>query len=370
MRVLVTGGAGFIGSFLVEQLVAKGHDVVVFDNLDPQVHPARRRPAYLSDRAHFVKGDVTDYLALKREVVRAEIVFHLAAAVGVGQSQYEISKYVDVNIGGTANLLDILANRKHTVKKVIVAGSMSAYGEGPYDCAKCGVVRVTSRDPERLAGGLWEPLCPKCSSPLAPLATAEDCGFLYNSIYAITKGTQEEMTRAFSRAYPVPSVVLRFFNVFGPRQSLSNPYTGVMAIFLSRIKNGKPPVVFEDGMQMRDFVSVHDIAEACILAMEKDGADNGVFNVGGGGARTVKFVAEKLISAVGSPVAPEITNKCRKGDIRHCVGDITAARNAMGYAPRTAFEDGIRELVEWSATAEARDNFDAARAQLARKGLL
>ncbi|MDD5557798.1 MAG: NAD-dependent epimerase/dehydratase family protein [bacterium] len=370
MNILVTGGAGFIGSFLVDRMIRDGHRVRIFDNLDPQVHRGGRPPAHLNPGAEFVRGDVRDIDALGRALDGIEVVSHHAAAVGVGQSQYEIKHYVDVNIGGTANLLHLLANRPHRVRKLVVAASMSSYGEGPCDCAACGRVRPPLRGEEQLGRREWECRCPSCGGALTPVPIVEEDERRVNSIYAITKMVQEEMCLNIGRTYAVPTVALRYFNVYGPRQSLSNPYTGVAAIFMSRIKNGRPPVIFEDGLQSRDFISVHDIVEANMLALARPEADGGAFNVASGRPTTVLGIAETINRLCGAAIAPEITMQFRKGDVRHCIADTSRIERAIGFRARVAFEDGMRELIRWSETAEAVDLVDKATAELRAKGIV
>jgi len=367
-KILVTGGAGFIGSFLVDALVERGHEVVVFDNFEPQVH-GRKRPDYLNKAARYVKGDVCDVPAFKKVALRAEVIFHQAAMVGVGQSQYQIRRYTDVNVLGTANLLDILANNKHRCEKLLVAASMSSYGEGLYLCDDHGAIRPPLRGESDVASGCWELNCPRCGKPAVPAATPETAALICNSIYAQNKKDQEEMTLMFGRTYGLPAVALRYFNVYGPRQSLSNPYTGVCAIFMSRLKNGRRPVIYEDGGQTRDFVSVHDIVQANLLAMEKDSANGQVFNVGTGKPVAVKDVARLLATLYGVKIEPDICGKFRKGDVRHCYPDISRARRLLGYEPRVSFDAGMRELIEWSRRAEAKDKFEEAARELRKRGL-
>ncbi len=370
MRVLITGGAGFIGSHVAEELLAAGHSVVLFDSLEPQVHPGRRPPDYLPRGARLIRGDVRRRTPLAKALRSMDAILHLAAIVGVGQSQYEIHRYTDVNVGGTALLLDILANEKHRVSRLVVAGSMSAYGEGAYDCTRCGRVRPAIRTARDVRGKRWEPRCPGCRGPLRPRGTTEEDGFQSPSTYAITKATQESLVLNYGRTYGVSCASLRFFNVYGPRQALSNPYTGVAAIFLSRIKNGRPPVVYEDGEQTRDFVSVLDIARACRLAVEKEGATGVALNVGTGHAVSIRHVAETLARIEGSNVAPELTQAFRKGDVRHCFPDVSLAGRVLGYRPRIAFDQGMRDLVAWGRGAEAKDYFARADRELRRRGLL
>ena len=370
MRVLVTGGAGFIGSFIVDRLIDEGHSVRIFDSLDPQVHPGGRRPDYLNPAAEFVDGDVRDYDALRNAVEGMEAISHHAAAVGVAQSQYRVKHYVDVNIGGTANLLDILANHPHSVRKLIVAASMSSYGEGAYECGRCGRVRPPLRGEEQFRAHNWECRCPGCGGPLTPLPIREDDERFANSIYAITKMVQEDMCLNIGRTYGIPTVALRYFNVYGPRQSLSNPYTGVAAIFMSRIKNDRPPLIFEDGLQTRDFISVHDIVEANMLALTREEADYGAFNVASGRVTTILNIAETIADLCGKRIPPEITLKFRKGDVRHCIADTGRIEKALGFRAKVDFRDGMKELIAWSEGAEAVDLVDRATRELREKGIV
>ena len=367
-HILVTGGAGFIGSHLVDALVARGHHVEVVDNLEPQVH--KQRPDYLNPGATYHFEDIRKDGVLEARMRDAEVVVHLAAMVGVGQSMYQVTRYVDANVGGTAKLLQILADGKHGVKKLLVASSMSIYGEGAYACETDGPVAPELRGERQLAAKDWEVHCPACGRVLAPVLTPETKPLQTNSVYAVSKRDQEELCLVVGRTYGIPAVALRFFNVYGPRQSLDNPYTGVAAIFQSRIKNNQPPVVFEDGGQTRDFVSVHDIVQACILAMETTGADHQAVNVGTGRSVSILDVANVLLTLYRSKLTPVVERRFRAGDVRHCSADISKARRLLGYEPTVRFEDGMRELVEWGQTAEAKDAFAEAYAELKRKGLL
>lgn len=369
MKVLVTGGAGFIGSCIVDELIVRGHQVRIFDALDPQVHPNSEPPAYLNPEAEFIQGDVRDKDALEKALKDQEIVFHKAAAVGMGQSQYQIKHYVDVNTGGTANLLDLLANTRHSVQKVIVAASQSSYGEGLCECPQHGVCKPGFRDEEQLSDNRWDHECPLCGAVMKAVPTTEDTAMDCRAIYAITKRDQEDMTLSIGDTYDLPVVALRYFNVFGPRQSLSNPYTGVMAIFMSRLANQNPPVIYEDGLQSRDFISVHDIAQANLLAMEKDEANFQVFNVGTGMPTSIAEISRTLARIYESDVEPEITRKYRKGDTRHCYADISKITTALGFKPTVSLEDGMREIIEWSRTTTADDRFDEAAQELSKRGL-
>jgi dTDP-L-rhamnose 4-epimerase len=371
-KILVTGGAGFIGSHLVDALLATGFEVRVFDSLEPQVHGGLRErgewPDYLACNCEKILGDVRDRDALRKAVESVDVILHHAAVVGVGQSMYEIERYVDVNSGGTAVLLDLLANENHRVRKLIVASSMSIYGEGKYRCAEHGEIFPRLRSDGQLAARDWDMSCPICGQPAEALPTDEEKPLYSTSIYAITKKDQEEMCLAVGRAYGIPTVALRYFNVYGPRQALSNPYTGVAAIFSSRLLNGQPPVIFEDGHQSRDFVHVSDIVQANLLAMDREEMDYCVFNVGTGQQRTVLEVAEALSQHLNGNVRPEIAHKFRAGDIRHCFADISRIQ-ALGYRPAIRFEDGVAELVGWVGSETAVDGFEGAREELVSRGL-
>lgn len=371
-KVLVTGGAGFIGSHLVDALLDKGYDVRVFDNLEPQVHGRLREseewPSYLAADCERVLGDIRDADALYAALSGVDVVYHLAAAVGVGQSMYEIEHYVDVNSRGTAVLLELLANTNHDVRKLVVASSMSIYGEGAYHCAEHGKVYPKLRTEKQFEIQDWEMHCPICQRSVEMLPTDEDKPLYSTSIYAITKKDQEEMCLAVGRAYGIPTVALRFFNTYGTRQALSNPYTGVAAIFSGRLLNGRAPVIFEDGLQSRDLTNVSDIVQGNILAMEKDEMDYGVFNVGTGRSLTILDVAQALIKHLGCDLTPEIAYKFRAGDIRHCYADISRI-SAMGYEPKVRFEEGVAKLVDWVRSQKAIDSFEGAREELVSRGL-
>ena len=369
-NVLVTGGAGFVGSHLVDALVERGDRVRILDNLDPQVHgPDRRRPPWLSTEAEMVVGDVRDREAWDRCLRGVDTVYHLAAAVGVGQSMYQIADYTATNTMGTAHLLQALVDREMVLDRLVVASSMSIYGEGRYARPDGAEPTATRRAPDRLRAHDWEMRDPD-GTGLRPLPTDEAKPLDPTSIYALTKADQEKMVLQIGEAYGIPSVALRFFNIYGPRQSLSNPYTGVAAIFSSRLLNGEPPLIFEDGEQRRDFVSVYDIVQALLLAGEAPGAVGKALNVGSGSPVTVSEVATTLARVLGVDVAPQVTSRYRVGDIRNCFADITLAREAMGYEPRVTFEDGMRDLVGWLQEQERpEDGVERHAAELAARGL-
>lgn len=369
-NVLVTGGAGFVGSYLVDALVARGDRVRVFDNLDPQVHgPEREAPPWLSPGAELVVGDMRDARAVAAALQGVDVVFHLAAAVGVGQSMYRIADYTATNTLGTAHLLQALVDRKQQLQRLVVASSMSIYGEGRYERPDGREPAVEQRGAEQLRRGEWE-LRDTDGMPLAPRPTDEDKPLDPTSIYALTKADQERMVLQIGAAYDIPSVALRFFNIFGPRQALSNPYTGVMAIFSSRLLNGNPPLIFEDGEQTRDFVSVHDIVQGLLLAAESEAAVGQALNLGSGRAVSVREVARTLADVLGVATQPRVTGRYRVGDIRHCFADIGRAREVMGYEPRVSMEEGMRELVGWLQEQDRpEDQVESHAAELAARGL-
>lgn len=368
-NILVTGGAGFIGSFLVDELVKK-HDVTVFDNLTPQVHKGGKKPEYLNPKAEFVRGDVGD-AKIKEMLKDYDIVYHEAASVGVGQSMYQVKDYVGSNTYATSNLLQALAEGNHSIKKLVVASSMSIYGEGKYECGECGVVYPDLRPSSQLKKKEWDVKCPNCGGKLKPMPTDEKKPLHPTSIYAITKRDQEEMCLVIGKSYGIPTVALRYFNVYGPRQALSNPYTGVCAVFSSRIMNDNPPVIYEDGLQTRDFVSVYDVVQANLLAL-KQKADYRVFNVGTGEPMSIRKIAEVLIELYGKDLEPRIEGRFREGDVRHCYSDISMIKK-LGYKPRIEFSEGIKELVDWVNSrpkSEVQDLFDRAQTELEKRKLI
>ena len=409
MRILVTGGAGFIGSHLVDALAARGHKVRVLDNLEEQVHGGKQ-PAYLNREAEYFWGDVQDREMLRKTLQGVEAVFHEAACVGVGQSMYQIEKYLSHNVLGTAVLLDVIVNDRIPLAKLVVASSMSIYGEGAYRCATCGPVHPSLRPERQLREKRWEMTCPRCAEArgdasssvsrcaeargdasssvsrcaeargdasssvsrcgkeVAPVPTPEEKPLAPTSVYAVSKRDQEEICLCVGRSYGIPTVALRYFNVYGPRQALSNPYTGVCAIFSSRIKNGKPPLIFEDGRQSRDFVHVSDVVQANLLALENRKADFQALNVGTGRPTSILEIARTLAKQYGQKIEPELAQKFRAGDIRHCVADISKIQ-ALGFKPGVALEEGLRELTEWGQEEEALDRVEKASGELEERGL-
>ena len=370
MHTLVIGGAGFIGSHTVDCLLARGHTVRVLDALVPQVHgTTSQRPAYLDSRAELVVGSIEDADVVAQALDGVESVIHLAAAVGVGQSMYQVTQYCTTNTLGTAALLQTLIDRKTRLHSLVVASSMSVYGEGLY-CTRDGrCVAPHLRSEVQMAAGDWEVYAGD-SAPLDPVPTPENKPLQPTSIYAINKRDQEEMCLCVGTAYGIPTTALRFFNVYGSRQALSNPYTGVAAIFCARLLNDRPPLVFEDGKQQRDFVHVCDVARAVVTAAEQPVAGE-VINIGSGEAVSVRDIAEILALALDKDIAPTIVGRYRRGDIRHCFADISKARQLLHWEPHHAFRQGVSELVAWvQAQRDTRDSVHSAWDELQRQGLL
>ena len=367
--VLITGGAGFIGSHLAQRLLAAGHRVRALDNLAEQVHGRDAgRPEHLHEQVELIRGDVLEPDDLRRALAGVDAVCHLAALVGVGQSMYRMGAYTRVNQLGTARLLEAIVERGG-VGRLVVASSMSVYGEGLYVDEQGRPATGATRRLEALRRGQFEPVDDR-GRPLRPMPTPEDKPTELASVYALSKYAQERLALITGQAYGIPTVALRFFNVYGPRQALSNPYTGVLAIFASRLLNGRPPIVYEDGRQMRDFVSVHDVARACELALQAEAAPGQVINVGSGQPRTVGEVAAALASVLGrGEVGAEVSGRYRVGDVRHCFADIARARRVLGFEPAVSFEAGLEELGAWVARQGAQDRVEQAHGELDARGL-
>ncbi len=369
--VLVTGGAGFIGSHVVEALLARGARVRVLDSLDPQVHgPGRTKPPWLPEQVEVLHGSVTDRDLVSQALRGVRAVVHLAAVVGVGQSMYEVARYVENNVQGTAVLLDTMVNGRSEVARLVVASSMSIYGEGRYRCSNCGPIAPGLRPLAQLQARDWEMSCPSCRKAVDWAPTDEEKPIIPTSVYAVTKRDQEELCLCVGRAYGVPAVALRLFNVYGPRQSLSNPYTGIAAIFSSRLLNNQPPLIFEDGLQSRDFIHVSDVAEAFCLALDKTHVADMAINIGTGRATTVSQMAALVGRAIGVSRPAEIVGKFREGDIRHCVAGNDRARDLLGFSPKVPLENGMADLAQWAAGSQADDHVARARDELEARGLI
>lgn len=374
MRVLISGGAGFIGSNLALKLLDKGYGVIIFDNLSKQIHGEDPNKSYtynlVKDKFEFINGDVTSFDDWRRALKDVDIVIHLAAETGTGQSMYEINKYVDANIGGTAKLMEILANEKNQVRKVVVAASRAVYGEGKYQCSEHGIVFPVSREDKNMNKGDFEVKCPICKQNVDMLPTDEESKLHPESVYGYTKQAQEELCMIVGKSINIPVVAFRFQNVYGPGQSLKNPYTGILSIFSTRIKNGNDLNIFEDGLETRDFVYIDDVTDAIVLGMENDKANFESFNVGSGEKTEVLSLANTLIEKYNSNVKIYVSGNYRLGDIRHNLGDLTKIRALLGYEPKVDLTEGISNFVDWvEKQAIEEDNYESSIEEMKRKGL-
>lgn len=375
MKILITGGAGFIGSNLALHLKNMGHEVTILDNLSKQIHgdnPAVTSPLYQSikDVTNFVFGSVTDSAAWEKVLPGQDAIVHLAAETGTGQSMYEIQRYVDVNIGGTALMLDLLANGKYQVKKVVVASSRSIYGEGKYRSSALGIVYPGARKDADMQSGRFEPLCPQTGEELTLLATDEESKIHPSSVYGITKQNQEQMVMTVCDSLGIGATALRYQNVYGPGQSLSNPYTGILSIFSTRIKNGNDLNIFEDGKESRDFVYIDDIVAATTLALTKHEANGEVFGIGAGVATDVLTVAQTLVEQYGTDVKIQVTGAYRLGDIRHNYADLSKAGRLLGFTPKVSFNEGIGRFTAWvNQQAVQKDAYESSIEEMKKRGL-
>jgi len=370
-KVLITGGAGFIGSHVADLLIEKGYRVAVLDNLEEQVHgKTDKAPDYLNPEVEFIRGDVRDREKLDRALQGVTMVCHQAAKVGVAQSMYEIESYVHGNDCVTAALLQAVVDRREKIKKIVVASSMSIYGEGRYRCLEHGLVAPKVRSDRQLEKHEWELKC-ECGKVLDPAPTDEEKPRVCESVYAVGKKTTEELALVVGRSYGIPALALRYFNVYGPRQALSNPYTGLLAIVASRVLNKKPAIIFEDGKQLRDFTDVSDIARANLAALEWEGEGTVAVNVGTGRALSVMEVAEKVREGLGGDLAPVVEGKFRSGDIRHCYADTKKCREVLGFEAATRFEQGLPRFLDWSSEEEGvKDLVEKGVGELKEKGLI
>jgi len=361
MKVLVTGGVGFIGSYIVDLLIERGYDVRILDNLEKQVHGGKK-PSYLNKNAEFIKGDVKRLKYWGKSLKNVNFLIHLASKVGVGQSMYEPVNYLENNVIGTANFYELMNNYKEKIKKVVIASSMILYGEGLYSCKEHGIKSPAPREIEQLKRKEWELKCPECKKEMIPIPTPENKTPQNLSLYALTKYNQERMAMIYLKSLGISTIVLRPFNVYGPRQSLSNPYTGVTAIFSSRIKNNKPPKIYEDGKQTRDFIFVEDVARSFVKAMESD--KNEIYNIGSGEPTTIKKISELLIKLFNKNMKPEITDNFRPMDLRHCYADISKIKKDLNFEPKIGLNKGLKILSDWGEKQKAEDKFEESEKEL------
>lgn len=343
-KILVTGGAGFIGSHLVDKLIEQGHEVRILDNLNKQAHP-NGKPEYLNPKAEFLQGDVRARYPVSKALEDIEVVFHEVARIGVGQSMQKPHMYVDNNCNGTAVLMDMIVNGKFPVEQVIVAGSINGYGEGLYTCSDCGDFHPNARTEEQLKNKDWNIICPECKLPACPVPAPETTLLDCTSVYGLTKKMQEDLVLLLGKANGIKATCLRYANVYGPRQALNNPYSGAAALFINKVLNNEQPLIFEDGLQQRDFVSVQDVVEANILAMESPAADQEVFNVGTGEQSTVLEMARQIISSLEKDFEPLVPGEYRVGDVRHSAIDISKIKSKLGFKPKVKFKDGLEHLI-------------------------
>jgi dTDP-L-rhamnose 4-epimerase len=367
--VLVTGGAGFIGSHLVDALLEGGERVRVLDNLDSLAHPDGR-PGHLGRDAELIVGDLRDAATVERALAGVDRVFHLGGVVGNGESMINARRAVDHNSAGTATLLEAVIARRDRIRRLVAASSMVVYGEGSYRCAEHGVVHPPLRPPEQLRRREWEARCPHCGARARPEPTPEDAPLRPTSVYGITKRDQEELVLVLGRAYGLETVALRYLNVYGPRQTLANPYTGVAAIFAARVRNRRPPLVFEDGRQIRDLVHVSDVVAATRAAMEAPAAAGCALNVATGRPVGILELARLVARALDSDLEPTVTGEFRAGDIRHCFADVSRARELLGFEAAITLERGLPELAAWVATQSVPERGDEAVAELRARGLV
>ncbi|MEM7689154.1 MAG: SDR family NAD(P)-dependent oxidoreductase [Pseudomonadota bacterium] len=375
MKVLITGGAGFIGSRLALRLARDGHEISVFDNFLEQVHgPAPEQTDHyrtLSKSARIIHGDVTDRAALKSALEGVEAVVHFAAETGTGQSMYAIERYNAVNIGGTALLLDILANTDHTVRRVLVASSRAIYGEGRYRAPDGSFVYPAHRSEADMQAGDFAVKTPGVEGPLRLVATDESSKIHPSSVYGITKQVQEQLVMTVCPSIGIEATALRYQNVYGPGQSLSNPYTGILSIFSNLIMQGKGINIFEDGEESRDFLYVDDAVEATALALGHKNAAGEVFNVGTGVPVSVMEVAQTLVRLFGAEVPIEVTGQFRLGDIRHNFADMGKIKESLGFEPAWSFERGIAQLVAWAkGSGPQASAYEESLSEMREKGLL
>lgn len=374
MKILISGGAGFIGSSLAHELLNRGNSVTVLDNLHPQIHgdDPEKSPLYaaIKDKVRFIRGDVRNRADWEKALEGVDAIVNYAAETGTGQSMYEVSRYTDANISGTALMFDILGNTKHQVKKIIIASSRAVYGEGKYICAEHGIVYPESRRDENMQNGDFAVKCPFCAKDAALVKTTEDSLKHPSSLYGLTKQVQEEMTLLMGKALGISSCALRYQNVYGPGQSLSNPYTGILSIFSTRLIAGKDVNIFEDGKESRDFVFIDDVVDATVKALESEKSSGRVYNVGTGESVDVMTVAQTLADEYSSSSKISVSGNYRVGDIRHNAADISLITKELGFIPKVSFGEGIKRFAAWVKGSEIPpDRYEESIEEMRKKGL-
>jgi dTDP-L-rhamnose 4-epimerase len=373
MKVLITGGAGFIGSYTARALLARGHDVTVLDNFSEQVHTRDRGASFtwstIKDAVSLVEADVRDRRTLEEVAPGFDAILHLAAETGTGQSMYAVAHYCDVNVGGTANLMEALVRRRGRVQRVVVASSRAVYGEGRYRCSVHGDVYPTARAAADMQAGRFEPTCPACGGAAAVQATHEDAILRPASVYAVTKLSQEQLVLAVGASIGLPSVALRYQNVYGPGQSLHNPYTGILSIFSTEMRAGRDIEIFEDGLESRDFVHVEDVARVNVACLEADTGAGLPVNVGTGQATTVMDVARTLRETYASSSGIRVSGRYRAGDIRHNFASVDRLRAMLGFAPAIPFASGVAGFCAWASGELASADLAASRYEVALQEL-
>lgn len=371
MRILITGGAGFIGSHTANELVLQGHEVTVFDNLLAQVHASSTEfPEYLHPSINKILGDIRDRKELAKAIENQDAIYHFASLTGVGQSMYEIKEYIDVNITGTATLIEALIHCKNKPKKIILSSSRAVYGEGTFVCPNHPEENKGSRNTENLSKGIFDMLCPKCSKKMTEIPVTEIHEQKPISIYAETKKNQEDYLKYLAQYYKIPVTILRYFNVYGSKQSLRNPYTGILTVFYNQIQNNQQISIYENGKPTRDFVHINDVVQANLLALNYEHQGFEDFNIGSGQNFSIKFAAELLVQACGKTTPIVYTSDYRAGDILACTADISKANKKLGYSPRTKLRNGINEFVAWANTEKLIQSTDTSTKELNKHNLL
>ncbi len=371
MRICITGGAGFIGTHTANALVTLGHEVTVYDNLLAQIHGSKASfPKSLDPKIRKIKGDIRDKRALQEAITDQDIIYHFASLTGVGQSMYEVNEYVDVNVRGTATLMEAIVGLKQKPTKVILSSSRAVYGEGRYKCKNNCDCLNHYRPDLQLSNNVFDMLCPICGETMQEVPIAESQTLKPLSIYAETKKHQEDYLKYLAKYYKVPVTILRYFNVYGSHQSLNNPYTGILTVFYRQIQNGQPISIYEQGRPTRDFVHIRDVVQANLCALKYTHDETEIFNIGTGEQHAIRTAAELLTNACNKIVAIKETNLYRAGDILACTADLRASREKLNYTPRVSLNDGIQEFVKWANQQTISQTDDNCLAELQKHQLI